>query len=128
IARRIRYHIKLAQQMISRIDEDPDFERLAPVPFSTICFRARPSKFAPLISNHKHLNYLDYLNEKLVNSVNESGEMFLSHTRVNDQYAIRMAIGNIRTELSHIDRAWKVLKSHLVKVCQDFPPESVRVG
>ena len=97
----LREHIRLAEQLAGRVDEHPDFERLAPTPFSLVCFRYRPSGTP--------VTMLNQLNERLLNAVNETGEFFLSNTILNGQFTIRVAIGNIRTDQAHLDRLWETL-------------------
>lgn len=108
IAARIREHMRLAQLVSGWIDADPAFERLAPVRFSTVCFRALPADGGNA----------DKLNEALLNAVNASGEVFLSHTRLHGKFTIRMAIGNIRTDESIVRHAWELLKANLNQVRQ----------
>ncbi|HEX2062524.1 MAG TPA: amino acid decarboxylase, partial [Thermoanaerobaculia bacterium] len=87
--------------------------RLAPVPFSVVCFRARPQ------GARLDGAALDALNEKLMTSVNATGEMFLSHTKVNGVLALRLAIGNLRTTERHVARAWHLLRSHTAELCSE---------
>ncbi|HXK61397.1 MAG TPA: pyridoxal-dependent decarboxylase [Acidobacteriota bacterium] len=101
---RIREHIRLAQLFRDWVKEDPAFELLAPVLFSTVCFRALPARPG---------QDPDQLNQNLLNAVNASGEVFLSHTRLHDRFAIRMAIGNIRTDERVVRQTWELLKKHL---------------
>jgi aromatic-L-amino-acid decarboxylase len=103
-------HIRLAQLFSQWIDADHDFERLAPVPFSVVCFRARPGGRQLTDSE------LDTLNEKLLEAVNATGEVFLSHTRLHDRFALRLAVGNLRTTERHVARAWKLLKTHTAQL------------
>lgn len=98
----IRRHIALAQEFASWVDEDPDFERVAPVPFSTVCFRARPRGVAE--------EAWDGFNERLLEAVNASGEAYLSHTRLRGRFVLRLAIGHLRTERRHVERCWKLLR------------------
>ena len=98
-------HIQLAQQLASWIDADPDFERLAPVPFSVVCFRSNPSGRS--LSEPE----LDTRNEELVERINRRGEIFFSHTRLRGRLALRMAIGHLRTDESHVRNAWELVKS-----------------
>jgi aromatic-L-amino-acid/L-tryptophan decarboxylase len=112
----IAEHMRLAQVFARWVDDDRDFERLAPVPFSVVCFRARPHD-VPL--GHAEL---DALNEKLMTSVNASGEIFLSHTRVNGVLALRLAIGNLRTTERHVARAWELLRAHAAELCSGSTP------
>jgi aromatic-L-amino-acid decarboxylase len=97
-------HIALAQRFGGWIDAHPDFERLAPVPFSVVCFRARP--------RHVPEHELDRFNERLVDAVNASGEVFLSHTRLGGALVLRLAIGHLRTTETHVARAWTLLQAH----------------
>jgi aromatic-L-amino-acid/L-tryptophan decarboxylase len=111
LAARIRRHIELAQNLVQRIDADPDIERLAPAPFSTVCFRFRPQ--AQSHDAHQTQvgdDYLDRLNQAVLDAVNTSGEAFLSHTKINERYAIRLAIGNISSDQADVDRAWELLR------------------
>jgi aromatic-L-amino-acid decarboxylase len=103
-------HIRLAQLFSQWIDADRDFERLAPVPFSVVCFRARPNAGPHAESE------LDALNETLLQSVNATGEVFLSHTRLSDRFTLRLAVGNQRTTERHVARAWKLLKTHTAQL------------
>ncbi len=101
---RLAEHVRLAQLFASWVDADTHFERLAPAPFSVVCFRARPASLA----NDEPA--LDALNAAILERVNKSGEVFLSHTKLQNRYVIRMAIGNIRTEERHVRRAWELVK------------------
>jgi aromatic-L-amino-acid/L-tryptophan decarboxylase len=98
-------HIHLAQEFAAWVDAHPAFERVAPVPFSVVCFRARPHGVDE--------GQLDALNEHLLTDVNASGEVFLSHTRLNGRLALRLAIGNLRTTEDHVSRAWELLQQAL---------------
>lgn len=109
IAARIRHHCRLAQRFASWVDEAADFERLAPVPFSTVCFRARPVG----LSDEEQLNQL---NERLLESVNATREVFLSHTELNGRYTLRLAIGNLRSEERHVAHAWDLLRHKLREI------------
>ena len=88
---------------------DPGFERVAPVPFSTVCFRLRPRGGRPTTAAGP-------LNERLLEAVNASGEAFLSHTVLRGRYALRLAIGNIRTEERHVRRAWEILRGEALRL------------
>lgn len=112
LAERIRYHIRLAQEFARWVDADPDFERVAPVPLSTVCFRARPRRFAQRSTDETATAYLDQLNSALLDAVNATGECFLSHTRLGGRFVLRLAIGNIRTTDRHVARAWELLRLH----------------
>jgi aromatic-L-amino-acid decarboxylase len=96
-------HIDLAQQLTGWIDAHPDFERLAPVPFSVVCFRWKPS--AVSMGEPE----LDAANERLLERVNASGKVFLSHTKLRGRVALRVAIGHLATTDAHVHRAWDLV-------------------
>jgi aromatic-L-amino-acid decarboxylase len=100
---RIRNHIKLAKEFEGWIKSEKDFELMAPVPFSTVCFRAN--------SGNRSEEQLNELNEKLLEKINSSGKLFLSHTKLNDKFVIRLTIGSIRHERRHIVEAWDLIKN-----------------
>ena len=101
---RIAAHLAMAQTFAGWVEADPDWELLAPVPFSTVCFRWNPSgrDLAP--------DELDDANAGIIDAVNRTGEVFLSHTRLTGRFTIRVAIGNLRTESRHVERAWTLLR------------------
>jgi aromatic-L-amino-acid decarboxylase len=110
LRRRIDAHCRLAAELAAAVDADPEFERLAPTPFSTVCLRWRPAALAGREDEPEVRERLDAANERLMAAVNATGEVFLSHTRLHDRFAIRVAIGNLRTEGRHVDRAWELLR------------------
>jgi aromatic-L-amino-acid/L-tryptophan decarboxylase len=91
----IREHVRLAQLFASWVEADPCWEVVAPYPFSVVCFRRRGE---------------DEENEALLRRVNETGEVFLSHTRLNGRYVLRLAVGNLRTTEADVERAWELLR------------------
>jgi aromatic-L-amino-acid decarboxylase len=110
IETRLREHMRLARELAGWIDADPDWDRLAPVPFSTVVLRLRPRDWA---EDDPRLNGL---NERLLDAVNASGEVFLSHVLLGGRYALRVAIGNIRTEARHVARAWAILRAEALRL------------
>ena len=117
LAARIREHVRLARELSQQIDADPDAERLAPTRLSTVCFRIRP---ADLINSLRESGpdrireiekYLDKLNEAVVEAVNATGKTLVSHTRVDDRYTIRLAIGHIQTQDVHVSRTWELIRT-----------------
>ncbi|GMU94719.1 MAG: aminotransferase class I/II-fold pyridoxal phosphate-dependent enzyme [Ignavibacterium album] len=103
LVERIRKHIQLAKEFANWIDDEKDFERLAPVPFSTVCFRYNPG--------NRTEHEINKLNESLLEKINASGKIFLSHTKLNGKFTIRLTIGSIRHERRHIDGAWQLIKT-----------------
>jgi aromatic-L-amino-acid/L-tryptophan decarboxylase len=110
LRRRIDAHCRLAKELAAAVDAEPDFERLAPAPFSTVCLRWRPAALQGRTDEPEVRTRLDAANERLMAAVNATGEVFLSHTRLHDRFTIRVAIGNLRTEGRHVDRAWQLLR------------------
>jgi aromatic-L-amino-acid decarboxylase len=104
IRARLSEHVRLAQAFAGWVDSDSEFERVAPAPFSVVCFRANPRALRgdePAI---------DQVNERIMERVNASGDVFLSHTKLNGRFVIRLAVGNLRTEERHVRRAWDLIK------------------
>jgi len=95
IRARLAEHIRLARLFAAWVDASNEFERTAPVPFSVVCFRARET---------------DEFNAALLERLNASGEVFLSHTKLGDRYTLRLAIGNLHTTERHVARAWELIR------------------
>jgi aromatic-L-amino-acid decarboxylase len=98
----LREHLRLGKLFAGWIDAHPEFERMAPTPFSTVCFRVNPGNL-----NEKSL---DALNEKLMNKVNETGKLFITHTKLNNKFVIRLVVSGIRTKESHVRDAWELIQ------------------
>jgi aromatic-L-amino-acid/L-tryptophan decarboxylase len=94
LQRIVREHVRLAELFAGWVDADPDWELVAPQRFSLVVFRLRGS---------------DEENEALLRRVNRSGEIFISHTRLDGRYVLRFAIGNARTTEDDVRRGWKAL-------------------
>jgi aromatic-L-amino-acid decarboxylase len=105
LRRRIDHHLAMAAEFARWVDEDPDWERLAPVPFATVCFRWGGG--GPGLPEDE----LDARNVAIMDAVNRSGEAFLSHTRLDGRFTIRVAVGNLRTEPRHLERTWALLRA-----------------
>lgn len=101
---RLRYHLQLAKEFTGWLDSHPNFERMAPVPMSTICFRIKPAE--PVDEKT-----IEELNEKLYNEINAAGEIFISHTRLNEKYVIRVNMSGLRMEERHIAKAWEIIRN-----------------
>ena len=108
---RLRYHLELARELSDWMKHEPDVEVMAPVTFSTFCFRWRPQRYVGREGQPEIAALLDALNERLINDLNASGEVFLSHTRISGRFALRISIGSIRTERRHIEQAWELVRT-----------------
>ena len=103
IIARLSEHIRLARLFGTWVEESENWEMLAPVPFALVCFRARPAG----------VDDLDAFNEKLMNAVNATGEAYLSHTKLNGKFTLRLSVGSIRVEERHIVKVWELLNKQL---------------
>jgi aromatic-L-amino-acid decarboxylase len=106
IAARISEHMRLARLFASWVEQSENWELMAPVPFALVCFRARPSGGTDP----------DAVNEAVMNAVNASGEAYLSHTKLNGEFTLRLSIGSVRVEERHIVKVWELLNSKLEDV------------
>jgi aromatic-L-amino-acid decarboxylase len=88
----IRRHIELTRQFSGWIKDDERFEIAAPVPLNLVCFRHKGG---------------DEANQKLMDRLNQSGDLYLTHTRLNDRMTLRVCIGQTYTEEKHVKKAWK---------------------
>jgi aromatic-L-amino-acid/L-tryptophan decarboxylase len=99
----LRRHLELARYFADQVDADPSFERLAALPFSVVLFRFRPDAALPE-------EVLEEMNAEVLQQVNSSGRVFLSHTKVDGKYALRLAIGNARTGRAEVAEAWRLAR------------------
>jgi len=97
----IRRHIALAQEFANWVREAPEFEVAAPVPLNLICFR--------------HIGG-DEVNRKLLERLNASGELYLTHTVLDGQYTLRFCIGQTNTEARHVAKAWQLIQDTAVQI------------
>lgn len=95
ITKLLRSHIAWAAELAAWIEADSRFERVAPVPFSTVCFRLRGDNEA---------------NRRLLARVNQSGRFFLSHTELDGRFVLRVAIGNYHTSREDVRELWELIQ------------------
>jgi aromatic-L-amino-acid/L-tryptophan decarboxylase len=99
---RLRAHIELAQEFAGWVESEPEWEILAPHPLSVVCFRHAPPG--------KTEAELEAINAAIMDEANGSGEIFLSHTKIDGRFALRLAIGNLQTTRDDVDAAWEILR------------------
>ena len=92
----VRHHVALAQQLARQIAAEPRFELVVPPPLNLVCFRLRGS---------------DARNQQLLDRLNASGALFLTHTRIADRLVLRLSIGQTHTEAEHVERAWQAIQA-----------------
>jgi aromatic-L-amino-acid decarboxylase len=102
LAERLREHCALAREFADWVRASDDWELMAPVPFSLVCFR-----YAPQSTSDAER---DRMNETIMHAVNDGGDVFLSHTKLGGRFTLRLSIGNIRTEARHVALAWQRLR------------------
>jgi aromatic-L-amino-acid decarboxylase len=106
---KLRKHISLARYFEEEIRGSGSFELTAPVNFNLICFRFKPSN----IEDNEKLNRL---NEQLLKNINESGKIYLSHTKLKGTYTLRMVTGQTNVEKKHVARAWKIIQEQAMNL------------
>ncbi|HEX6870795.1 MAG TPA: pyridoxal-dependent decarboxylase [Micromonosporaceae bacterium] len=96
----IRSGIELAREFAAWLDADPRFEIVAPHPFSLVCFRLRGDDAEA-----------DERNARLLQLINDSGQAYLTHTKVRDRYVLRLAVGAPQTTLADLRQTWHLIQS-----------------
>ena len=100
----IRGHLRLAQMLAGLIEADKDFELMAPVPLNTVCFRYRPDGMSD--------SEVDRINEQINHALNDSGKMYLTHTKVNGRYVLRMVTAQTNVTEYHVTEAWNLIREY----------------
>ncbi|MBL0169870.1 MAG: amino acid decarboxylase [Gemmatimonadaceae bacterium] len=103
LAERIRVHCELAREFAGMVHFEGGWELTAPVPLSLVCFRYAPAGASE--------DELARINAAIMERVNAGGTAYLSHTKLNGKYTLRLAIGNIRTERAHVEAVWRELRA-----------------
>lgn len=111
LAARIREHVRLARLAGDWVDARPRFERLAPTPLSTVCFRAI---FAGVAAEEG-----DRRNAALLANVNATGQAYLSHTWIGARFALRLAVGNLRTTEHDVYSVLALLEEQAERLAED---------
>lgn len=91
----VRRHVECAQEFAAWVRADPDFELAAPAPLNLVCFRHRGG---------------DAINQEIQRRVNESGKLYITHTRLDGKHTLRICIGQTHTELHHVKAAWQAIR------------------
>ena len=90
---KIRQQIEYSETVYKTLDHSPEFEIVAPRPLSTTCFRALP----------RTDENIDQYNERLMDSINQTGKFFISHTKLNDKFVLRHVVSGFKTTSKHIE-------------------------
>ena len=110
----VREHIRLAQMLKQWIEDDQRFELMAPVHFSLVCFRLSPK--------NKSEKQLNDLNKQLLESINQTGKTFLTHTILKGKYVIRFCIAQRTTKEEHVRRTWELITKKAEKLLKQRKP------
>jgi aromatic-L-amino-acid/L-tryptophan decarboxylase len=102
---RLREHCRLAREFAGWVEASQDWEMMAPVPFALVCFRAARAG--------RTEDEINRLNERIMNDINTSGKAYLSHTKLNGKFTLRLSVGSIRVEERHLEKVWNLLNEHL---------------
>ncbi|KAL0328989.1 UNVERIFIED_CONTAM: Tyrosine/DOPA decarboxylase 2 [Sesamum calycinum] len=108
----LRCHVKMAQNFEGLIEMDKRFEVVVPRNFATVCFRISPAEFG---GNHEGMSReeaANNFNSKLLESINGSGKVYMTHAVIGGGYVMRLAVGASLTENRHVVLAWKVVQEH----------------
>jgi len=104
----LRKHIGMAGEFVRLIESANNFEVMAPVPFSTVCFR--------YVKSGRDDSTLNMLNQKLLELINSSGRIFLSHTVLNGKFVIRIVFSGIKMEIQHVNTAFNIITEQVKKL------------
>jgi aromatic-L-amino-acid decarboxylase len=99
----IRYHIDLAKWLENEIHKAANFELVVPRSMNLVCFRFKPK-------GNNDLEKLNLINEQLLHQLNATGSLFLTHTKVDRVYTLRMVIGQTNVEKGHVEKAWELIQ------------------
>ncbi len=109
LQKKVRFHIDLANSLKQKIEQSPNFELLAPVPLNTICFRYNP----PTIDANEELNQL---NEELLHRLNSIGKLYMTHTKLDGKYTLRLVTGQTNVQERHVNQAWNLIQEETLKL------------
>jgi len=96
----VREHIRIAQLFKQWVEDHNDFEIMAPVSSSLVCFR---------LNDGRSEDALNTLNSQFLESINQTGTVFLTHTALKGKYVLRMLVGQRTTEERHVREAWNLI-------------------
>jgi aromatic-L-amino-acid decarboxylase len=97
----IREHVRLAQQLVEWVRSDSRFELAAPAQLNLVCFRLRSG---------------DQANQNLMDRLNGSGDLFLTHTKLDGKFTLRLCVGQTNTQARHVERAWQRIQQEAARL------------
>jgi aromatic-L-amino-acid decarboxylase len=106
---KIRNHISLAEQLEQKINNSIDFEMVTPRTLNLLCFRYKPKGLSDL-------DQLNSINEQLLQKVNKTGKIYITHTKLNGIYTLRMVIAQTNVNENHVNNAWKLIQGTAIRL------------
>jgi aromatic-L-amino-acid decarboxylase len=103
IQEKLRSHINMARHLEEKMLQEKGFEILAPVNLNLICFRYVPE-------NLTDTEEINHFNEKLLHVINTTGQIYVTHTKIKDNYVLRIVMGQTYLQEKHITKAWEIIK------------------
>jgi aromatic-L-amino-acid decarboxylase len=97
----IREHVRLAQQFVDWVGDDTRFELAAPAKLNLVCFRLRSG---------------DEANQHLMGRLNRSGDLYLTHTKLEGKFTLRLCVGQTNTQARHVEQAWRRIQEEAAKI------------
>lgn len=106
IQERLRTHIKMTQELAEKMQHEPGIEIVAPVQFNVICFRIVPEKL-------QNVDEINTYNEQFLKSLNATGKLYLTHTKINEKYVLRLVLGQTYLKEEHVHKAWELIRENI---------------
>jgi len=97
----VRQHVAMARSFAQWVRDDERFELVAPVPLNLVCFRYRGS---------------DDENQRLMDRLNQSGDLYLTHTKLSDRFVLRFCVGQTNTRIWHVEFAWRRIQEEATRL------------
>jgi len=106
---KLRFHIDLAKWLENKISKSSEFELIVPRSMNLVCFHFKPQK-------QYSIEELNEINEKLLHNLNATGLIYLTHTKVNGIYTLRMSVGQTNIEQRHIEKSWQLITKKAIEI------------
>lgn len=114
---KLRFHISMASAFEEWLNRSGNYEIMAPRLFNLLCFRYNPD-------SNLDDEQLDRLNEELLQAMNRTGRIYISHTRLNGRFVLRFMVAQTNTSMEHVEEAWKLL---IEKSAEVYNPDKINM-
>lgn len=109
----VKNHLALAEWFEYQVNDNPEFELMAPRKLSVVCFRCHPEE----IKDH---DVLQKLNESLLKSINTSGKAYLTHTKLGGNYTLRLSVAQTQVKMEHVEKVWELIQQEAKELKTKF--------